>query len=86
MKAQSGKTGVGAGRQGKSWAQKRNTVKGTSTTSHWRIAGRTDVKLGYPGEGYPTQKQVKAKVAKRAAAAKKGTEGPKKSMPKKKAR
>ena len=74
MKKQAGKTG---------WAQKRNNAKGTSTTSHWRTAGRTDVKLGYGGEKYPTQKQVKNKVAKRASAAKKGAEGPKKSIPRK---
>ena len=84
MKAQAGSTGAGAGRQAKHWSQKRNSVKGTSTTSHWRTAGRTDVKLGYGGEAYPTAKQVKAKVAKRASAAKKGAEGPKKSVPKKK--
>lgn len=83
MKAQAGKTGVGSSRQGTHWSKKRNSAKGTSTTSHWRTAGRTDVKLGYGGEAYPTQKQVKNKVAKRASAAKKGAEGPKQSVPRK---
>jgi hypothetical protein len=83
MKAQSGKTGKGA-HSPMLRRQKRNTVKGTSTTSHWRATGRTDVKLGYGGEKYPTQEQVKKKVAKRAAATKKGAEGPKKSSPVKK--
>ena len=84
MKAQAGKTASGAGQHRPAgWAQKRNTVKGTGTTSHWRTAGRTDAKRGYGGEAYPTQKQVKAKVAKRASAAKKGAEGPKKTAPRK---